>query len=71
MVGFNMKTFDILRQRISQSALELDLMILNKAEDLRDAALRGQTTNNPKALQIALFLASAVVPPGRQADLEA
>jgi hypothetical protein len=70
MQGFNMKAIDILRQRVRQSALELDLLILDKAAQLRDAALRGQTTDNPRALKIALFLAGAAASAGRQVDLE-
>ena len=61
-----MLAFDILQQRVRQSALELELAILAKAEEMRDAALHGQTQDDPKVLQIARYLEATVF--GGRAD---
>lgn len=66
-----MQTLDNLRQRICENARKHDLSILAKAAELREAALRGQTCDNSRALKIALFLASAAMPSGLHTNLGA
>lgn len=63
-----MQAFDILRQRFSQSALELELTILAKAQEMRESALLDETADAPRLLQIAGYLEASVREAGSYAS---
>ncbi len=66
-----MHAFDILRQRAGQSCLELELTILAKAQEMRDAALDGETRDGSRILAIAKYLELSVRNPGGETDWQA